>query len=256
MKRRLQTANILSVIFIIGANTLIATGTIGGSITQMSDRLSTLLTPARYAFSIWSVIFVLVTVLAMYQARDIFNPQEANRLPHKMSGFFIAANCLSGIWTYVFTNGYILSSVFVMLGLIFALCGLLSRLRVALDDPPWQEITCVWWPLQMYTGWVAVACVVNIASWLASVGVTLSSFGAVVVLVSFAAALSYLLWSRNTRLLVLASTWGIVAIAYGQLSVVPLVGTAAGIIAGILILETAVHAYFNYSTHPFFRLLN
>ena len=46
------------------------------SVAVISEKYATLLTPAGYAFSIWSLIYVLLVVSVVYQARDVFRPNK------------------------------------------------------------------------------------------------------------------------------------------------------------------------------------
>src|SRR5690606_13141587 len=102
------------------------------SINEISDKYATYLTPAGYAFSIWSLIYVLLVVLTVYQMRDIFKQREENDLPEAIGPWFIIANICNGLWTYVFVNEFIGLSVGILLLLTGSLYALLWRLRIAI----------------------------------------------------------------------------------------------------------------------------
>lgn len=248
MKRIWQLGNILSLLFALVANFLVGAQILNlSSINEISDKYATLLTPAGYAFSIWSLIYVLLVVFAVYQARDIIKPRKENDLPQKIGPFFIIASICNGLWTYVFVNELVGLSVVILLVLTGSLYYLLWRLKIAVDTPSIKTIVCVWWPLLIYTGWVTVASVVNIASWFASIDVPISELAACVTLAVLAVSLLALLIKRNVRELVLASTWGIVAIGVQQMQ---LSGSGAVVITvfavtGILLIAVGIHAYIN-----------
>lgn len=213
MKRTLQLLNVGSVIFALVMNFLVSSQVLNApSINEISERYSTVLTPATYAFSIWGVIYVLMIVFAVYQARDMFSQKQINTVAEKTGIYFVVANICNGLWTYMFVNGFIGISVLIILTMAISLFIVLQRLDIALDSVPIQTIVCVWWPIMVYVGWVIVASVVNIASWLASVGVQLSPFQSGVVLIALCGVLLWLLLTRNVRELVLSSVWGITAI--------------------------------------------
>lgn len=248
MKRFWQIGNIVSLGFALTAN-----GLVGGqfldlpSIGQISDKYATLLTPAGYAFSIWSLIYILLVGLVIYQARDIFRPRTENELPQRMGPYFIIASICNGLWTYVFAREWVGLSVIILLLLTASLYALIVRLRIALDNPHPAIIVGVWWPLMIYTGWVTVASVVNIASWLDSINLTVSPLWAIIILIGLGIGLLVLLLKRNVRELLLACVWGIAAIGVGRLESndSQLVANTAFVVAGVLLISTIIHAYAN-----------
>ena len=176
MKRVWQLANIFSLFFALVANFVVGAQLLNlPAISEISDKYATLLTPAGYAFSIWSLIYVLLIVFVVYQAQDIIHPRKHNDLPQKIGPWFVLANICNGVWTYVFVSEAVALSVVVLLVLTASLYIVLRHLKIAVDNPPLKVIACVWWPLMLYTGWVTVATVVNIASWLESLQITLTA---------------------------------------------------------------------------------
>jgi benzodiazapine receptor len=246
MKKTLQILNLLSVVFAIGANTIVSIyGIAGHTIKEMSDMYSTFLTPATYAFSIWSLIYLLIALLAIYQARDLFHPEKSNTLPQRLGWYFILANIGNGIWTYIFISGFIGLSVIVILILLASLFIIIWRLRMALDDEPFPTIVFLWWPILLYTGWVLAASVVDIASFLSSVGVVVSALASAIVVVLLSLFLLWLLQTRNVRELVLASTWAILAVAVANMGVSTLVAGVAYFASAVLLLAIMAHGYKN-----------
>lgn len=251
MKRFWQLANIISLVFALIMNFLVGAQLLGlPAINDISDKYATLLTPAGYAFSIWSLIYVLLVVFVVYQARDLLKPDKSNDLPQRMGPFFTIASICNGLWTYIFVQEYIELSVAVLLVLTVSLYVLMHRLRIALDTAPFKLVACVWWPLLIYAGWVTVASVVNIASWLASIDASVSTLAACMALVVLAISLLVLLLKRNTRELALASGWGIVAIGVEQLSNNQAVAITAFAVSALLLLAIGSHAY--HYRHSFF----
>lgn len=254
MKRFLQLANVASVIFAIAANAIVATSDTLPAIGSVSDMYSTLLTPATYAFSIWTFIYTMIALLALWQARDVFNPKESNDLPQKMAGWFILANLMNGIWTYVFVQNEIILSLAIILTLLASLFVLIKRLDIAIYDAPLSTIFFVWWAILPYTGWVLAASVVNAAVLATVAGYSLTAPLTTLVIMLLTVVLSFLLWKRNARSLVLASAWGIAAIAVAQYDLTPLVAYTAMLAAAVLLIQTTIHAYQNRATSPLVKL--
>lgn len=246
MKRLYQIGNILTLVFALVMNYLVGAQVLNvPSIGEMSDKYATLLTPATYAFSIWSLIYVLLIGFVVYQARDLFRPREENDVPIKVGPFFMIASIMNGLWTYIFVKDWIALSVIVLATLVISLYAVLYRLNIALDTPSLKTAMFVWWPLLIYAGWVTVAFVVNIASWLQSMDVVLSPVATSLILLVLLLGLLYLLVKRNVRELLLASAWGIAAIGIMQSQASDgnaLVTGVAFSVAGTLILATAIHA--------------
>lgn len=246
MKRLYQIGNVLSLGFALVMNYLVGAQVINvPSIGEMSDKYATLLTPATYAFSIWSLIYVLLVGFVIYQARDMFRPKPENNIPQRVGPYFIIASIMNGLWTYIFVSDLIALSVAVLATLVASLFVILFRLNIAIDTPSLKTATFVWWPLLIYTGWVVVALVVNSASWLRSLGITLSPFAASAILILLLGMLLYLLVRRNVRELLFASAWGIAAIGVQQLQTdngdVLVTGTSFAV-AGLLVTSTIIHA--------------
>ncbi|MEX2515119.1 MAG: hypothetical protein WD335_03250 [Candidatus Paceibacterota bacterium] len=255
MKKTLQIGNILSVIWAITANAIVSTSYGLPDIRLVSERSETLLNPATYAFSIWTLIYLGIFILALYQARDFFSPDKHNTLPWQLSGWFMLANILNGLWTYIFISGYIALSVIIISTLLFSLMVLLWRLRIAIYDAAITTISMVWWPLLLYTGWVLVATVVNTASLLAAWGFILSAPLAATVIIALGISLSIFLEKRNVRLLVLGSVWGIAAVAVAQYGVTPTVWITAAGVSFLLLIHVCIHAYRKRATNPLVRLI-
>jgi hypothetical protein len=257
MKRLWQIGNIFTLLFALVANFLIGAQQLGlPSINEISDKYATYLAPAGYAFSIWSLIYILLIVFVAYQARDIVYPRPENNLPQKVGPFFMIASICNGLWTYVFVSEMVSLSVVILLLLTASMYTLLWRLKIAITDPPVKTIISVWWPLMIYTGWVTVASVVNIASWLESVDVALTPLFASATLIVLGGILVGLLMTRNVRELLLACTWGIAAIGIQQIQISGsrLVSAVALTVAGLLFIAVCLHAFVNRHSNPFIKL--
>jgi hypothetical protein len=258
MKRLWQLGNILALFFALVANFLVGAQLLSlPSINEISDKYATYLTPAGYAFSIWSLIYILLIVFVVYQARDMLRSRSENNLPQTVGPFFIIASICNGLWTYVFVSEMVGLSVVILLLLTVSLYVLLWRLKIAVDDPPIKTIICVWWPLMIYAGWVTVASVVNIASWLESLNVTLTPLFASAVLIGLGGILGTLLITRNVRELLLACAWGIAAIGVQQIQVSgsQVVLIVALTVAGLLFIAVCIHAYMNRHSNSLAKLM-
>jgi benzodiazapine receptor len=245
VKRTWQIGNILALVFALVANFLTGAQILDlPPIGEISDRYATYLTPAGYAFSIWTLIYLLLIVFAVYQARDLRDPRDDNDIPQLLGPLFIVASICNGLWTFVFVNEWIGLSVVILLLLTASLYAALWRLGVGTTRPSTRDFLMVWLPLMLYTGWVTAASIVNIATYLDSNDVTVSPLASIAVIAVLTVALLTLLFKRNLRELLISCAWALVAVGLRQiqLSQSTSVAIVALVCAGILILAMLFHA--------------
>ncbi|HEY0177797.1 MAG TPA: hypothetical protein VGC08_15550, partial [Pedobacter sp.] len=93
MKRILQILNPLTLIFTIWTSYLFSRPQSGRpSISEISERYDTLLTPADYAFGIWGLIYAGLIIFAVYQLWDIFKRTLHHDFVLQIGWRFIIAN--------------------------------------------------------------------------------------------------------------------------------------------------------------------
>ena len=158
-------------IFTLVVNGLGAAGLISGfSQKEISDMYITLITPAPSTFSIWSVIYILLltSIIVMIVKKDDPYYQKAI---DGISGLFRLSCLLNIAWIVIFSFLMIeLSSLFI-LGFVITLSVISRRLKKISDRRHFLL------PLTfgLYTGWLFIATVVNVAS--ALVKLEWSGFG-------------------------------------------------------------------------------
>lgn len=244
MKRTWQLGNVLALLFALVANFLTGAQILDlPAIGEISDKYATYLTPAGYAFSIWTPIYLLLIVFVVYQARDLRKPRDDNDIPQLLGPLFIIASICNGLWTYVFVQEWVWLSVVILLTLTATLYAALWRLGVGVTRPSTKDFLMVWLPLMLYTGWVTAASIVNIATYLDSQEVTVSPLATIVVMVVLTVALLALLLKRNLRELLISCAWALGAIGLRQiqLSQSTSVAVVALVCAGILVLAMGYH---------------
>lgn len=159
--------NILIYIATVIINFLGATGRVGGNTTkEVSDRFMTVITPAPFAFSIWSVIYILLALTVIFLFAKSFEA-ENYKFIEKISPLF---------WlTSLFNIGWILSFSFLKIGLsTFMILGLFISLviltKTIAEDEDFRDKGIYQTTFGLYTGWLSIATVVNIAAWTVSLG--------------------------------------------------------------------------------------
>lgn len=233
-----QILVILATVGVIAVNYLAGTGQINNiSPGEVSDKYPTLITPAGYAFSIWSLIYLGMILFSVYQALP---SQTANRNFLKTRTLYIASCVANCAWIYLWHYERILLALLV----IFTLLGILVLINLNLRG---ANSTAEKWlarvPFAIYFGWVTVASIINAAVALLSVGVETSvtiSMVSACGLIVIAAILGVLVsWKLSIPAYAFAIAWALTAIAVKQSGKTLIVACCAvGVIALLIAFMT------------------
>lgn len=137
----------------------------GQTMGEVSAKYPTLLTPAGYAFSIWGLIFLALTVYAVWQ---LLPAQRHLSLPDAVAKPLTLASVATAGWVVLFAFEHILPSVATMLVILGALIVVYGRARrrvLAHSAPRWSSM-----PFALYLGWISVAATINITIGLRQLG--------------------------------------------------------------------------------------
>jgi hypothetical protein len=168
----------------------------------------------------------------------------------------IITNLLNGAWVYYWFIEEILISVIVM-GLIFScLLKIVINLRMEIWDAPCKVIALVWWPIDLYFGWIMVALVANVSSYLNSIGFSmgLKEPTWVLIMIGVVTLINFILIpKRNLREVALVAIWALVAIAVRHWVTETELAYVAVLGAGGLLITNQLHAIKNKATLPFIK---
>mgnify|MGYP001556363297 FL=1 len=147
-------------------------------------------------------------------------------------------------------------SVLIMLVILFSLIQVVLRLNMERWDAPGSLIATVWWPICLYSGWIAVATIANISAWLASMhwSAVFTEVQWTMVMISVAGVLNLIvLRTRNMREFASVGVWAIAAIAVKHWGKIPAVQWICVLWMAILCVAILRHAYANRHAGPFRR---
>lgn len=201
----------------------------------ISDKYSTVLTPAGYAFSIWTLIYVGQIAFTVYQL-----------LPRNLARFrsvrlmYLVSCLLNCAWIYFWHH----DQIAVCLALILALLGTLTFIIWRFSVEPAAEgalFTKI--PFGIYAGWVTAASLVNFVVFLNYMGLSLgyrawNLIGMVLILLAAGVAIFVRIWLKN-YLFALSIAWAATAIAVKQSSNTAIIITAAISVIVCLILAVS-----------------
>lgn len=216
----------------IGFNFLAAAGYINGTTPEeISNKYLTPVTPAGYAFAIWSLIYAGLIAFSIYQL-----------LPAKLVKYrgirtlYIISCVLNCAWIYFWHHEQILVCFLVIALLAFVLFLICRSLK---NTDSLGEYWLAKAPFSVYFGWLTAATLVSLAILLAYLKLDISDSAwttIAVVLIATASILAVLVrrWLIND-LYPLAIAWALTAIAVKQSGNTPIViACALGVCATLI----------------------
>jgi len=215
----LKCMNLLAFALTVLVNGL-AGGTtfLGGKLTsEISDANPTLITPAGYVFSIWSVIYVLLGVFVVFQL--LYSQKEKGF--HERIGWLFVVSCLLNIvWLFLWQYEYLSISVVLMFMLLATLIAIYLRLNIGKSTVPLREKLAVHMPFSVYLGWITIASIANVAVTLVSVGwdgfgISQETWAILIVIVALLITLPVVA-TRKDVAYGLVITWALLGIAVKQ----------------------------------------
>jgi len=190
--------NLLALAVTLVINTLGALGIINGlSQREISDMFVTLITPAPSAFSIWSVIYLLliISIIVMIVKK---NDPYYERAIDQISTLFWISCILNIAWIIAFSYVQIELSVLFIFGFVITLSLICQKLLTIQDNRRWLL------PLSfgIYTGWLFIATVVNIAAMLVKLewngfGIAADIWAIIILIIAVLLTIFVLLRNRN-----------------------------------------------------------
>jgi hypothetical protein len=242
-RNRKNWINAIFLAVTLAVNALGALGVINGlSQKQVSDRFVTLITPSPAAFSIWGAIYSLLIISQIVMAVKQKDPYY-RKAAIEISTLFRISCVLNMAWIVAFSYMQLELSVLFIAGFLLALALISQKLMKIREGKRWLL------PLSfgLYTGWLFIATVVNIAAALVKVnwnrfGVADPVWTAIMLVLALALAAFVLLKIRNA-IFPLPVAWAYFGIyqflkspagfrgEYGYLQAIALAGMAVLILA-------------------------
>jgi hypothetical protein len=135
---------------------------------EVSNMYSNLFAPAGLTFSIWGLIYLLLGLYVLYQ----FGAWENNKvgrkdLLEKIGLYFILSSIANIMWIFAWHYDYIGFSVLliiVILGLLIKIANLLRKEKFLNKEKLFLVL-----PFSVYFGWITVAMIANISTFLVSI---------------------------------------------------------------------------------------
>lgn len=200
--------NLILLVMTLVVNGLGAFGLFNGlSQKAVSDMYLTLITPAPFTFSIWSVIYTLLfaSMIAMIiKNKDSYYARAIDRI----STLFWLSCGLNMIWIVFFSYTQIGLSTLVILAFAIILTLIVKQLGTNQMNKSWLLPAA----FGMYAGWLLIASVVNTAAWLVKIqwggfGISAEIWSVIVLIVAVVIAGIVVLNTKNA-IVPIPIAWG------------------------------------------------
>jgi translocator protein len=237
-----QLANALSVLLALTVNILASTLPLNGQNTgEISDRFLVYFVPAGYVFAIWGIIYIGWIAFTIFQYRS--DQKESPRL-RKLGYAFALSGVFNAAWLFCWHYNAFGLSVIVMLALLASLIVSYLHLNVGLTPVNTAEKWSVDIPFSVYLGWVSVATIANITSYLYSInwdgfGIAPQVWAVIMLVVASVVGLLMTLRRRDSAY-TLVFVWSFIGIALKQ-AAEPLVANSAWV-AAVVALGLAAYS--------------
>lgn len=232
-------ANILAFLIALGINILSNALPLNNKTAgQISDSLYNYFAPAGYVFAIWFVIYIGWLVFIYF----ISFSKEGDFFLEKVNILLIVNLLLNGSWLIFWHFGEYLFSVLIMIGIFSSLLILYERLEIGKKDFSRRELLFIQIPISIYFGWITVATIANITSYLVSINVTfgdLDVYLTVLVIVIGTLITLLVLFLRQDFYFSLVPVWaflGIFVKQSGNLPIYSMTVALTGLTCAVLIL--------------------
>ena len=137
---------------------------------QVSDSYPDLFAPATITFSIWALIYLLLAGYSLYQFGFFQADRGAAReeLFQNIGLFFAISSVANTFWIFAWHYNVIWLSLVFMLVVLASLIMIATRLRE--EEFSLKEKAFIRLPFSIYFGWITVATIANVTTFLVSIG--------------------------------------------------------------------------------------
>jgi len=163
---------LMSYIVMLVVNGLAGSTTLLGGVdtAAVSDAYPNLFAPSGYTFSIWGVIYLLLTAYLVRVTGLIGGDKTPLPIATQNTALklFSLSSVLNIAWLFAWQYKVLWLSVLLMIGLLVTLIKI-HRLVARRSYSP-TEYALTQLPFSVYFGWICIATIANITTWLVSIG--------------------------------------------------------------------------------------
>jgi hypothetical protein len=141
-------------------------------IGEISDQYKSLFTPSSDTFLIWIVIYLSLMAFVIYHVANAWRKESdhpSNIDLVKIGSVFAIINIASAAWLIVWVNNFLPVSVVLIIVQLAGLIIIHQRLKIYDHSRAVADKIFTQFPLGLYLGWITIATIANISTWLTSI---------------------------------------------------------------------------------------
>ncbi|GAB6108175.1 hypothetical protein [Fusibacter bizertensis] len=141
---------------------------------EVSDKYANLFAPSGFTFAIWGLIYLALAGFVVYQWRDAFYSPETSAMVIQLRKWFSLSSLANGLWIVMWHYEEIGISVVMMFFILFCLAKsmrLIHSAKLTSSERFWIRN-----PFSLYFGWITIAAIANVTTFLAKHHFVLFSF--------------------------------------------------------------------------------
>jgi len=139
----------------------------GQTTGEISDKYSNLFAPAGYTFIIWGLIYILLAGYTVYQLGFFQKENKNHSLLNKIGVYFSISSISNALWVLAWHYDKIGYSVILMVVILLCLVQINRMTSNEILSP--TEKLFIRLPFSVYFGWITVATIANITTFLVSI---------------------------------------------------------------------------------------
>jgi len=219
--KRLALFNLFGFVLTIIMNGLAVGLPLNGKSTgELADQYPNLFVPAGFTFSIWSVIYLWVGTWVVYSLVQVYRNKDGGRVA-QIGPYFLISCFANAAWIVNWHYEFVFLSVLVMLTILGSLMAIYLRLGIGKDRFDTRTRALVQAPFSIYMGWISIATVANVTSWLVDMGwngwgIDQLTWTLIMVIVATAITVA-VLYTRRDFIYALVPIWAFFGIASKRL---------------------------------------
>ncbi|MGV9103385.1 MAG: tryptophan-rich sensory protein [Promethearchaeia archaeon] len=210
---------------------------------DVANAYPNLFMPPGYVFAIWGVIYVLLAVFMLYQARP---NQRGEQYLQDISFFHLLGAIGNTSWIFLFHYELIVLAVIPIVLLLISLIAMYIRLGIGIKDVPRNQMLAVQLPVSIYLGWISLATIAGIASALnqliPGIPIPTQVMWTVIMLIVALFLTLLMLFMRGDIAFGLVVIWASTGVVMKQLASYPLIGVTAGVVVAVAAISIIIVA--------------
>lgn len=164
-EKDMKVTTTLAYIFMLAINILANVIPLNNVTTgEVSDKYANLFAPTGFTFAIWGLIYLALGGFVVYQWRDAFYSPETSTMVIQLRKLFSLSSLANGLWIVMWHYDEIGISVVMTFIILFCLAKsmrLIHSAKLTSSERIWIHK-----PFSLYFGWLTIATIANITTFL------------------------------------------------------------------------------------------